>query len=211
MTKIAMICTSLAVMSAVACAQQVGQTHEGVHAAKIVNLTGSWSYGMDTGLDRDTGGSTDHASVTAGTTYTLSFWMRNDRPEPSLIARVAIACFSATAFIADFNYLQDTSVPGGTTWTKQTIEWVAPPNAAHVNVSFRMQYGGNHQLVVDEVSFLDNAAPTVELLTNPGFESWTQASPDHWRGFGVGGAVYELVKIIAPPPAAANVDWQLLD
>jgi hypothetical protein len=39
-----MICTSLAIVSAIACAQQTGLTHGGAYAAKLVNLTGSWNY-----------------------------------------------------------------------------------------------------------------------------------------------------------------------
>lgn len=211
MQKPLIICFGLAIVCSIACAQETTVTHSGLYAAKIINTTGAWAGGMDTGLDRDSGGTNDHAAVAPNTTYTLSFWMRNDRSQASVIARVSIACFSSSSWISDTDYLHGTSVPGGTTWTFKTFDWVSPANAANINVGFRMEYGANHQLVVDDVSFVEKANPTIELLANGGFESWMGTEPDHWRAFGANGATYQLVKIVGPTPASADPEWRLLE
>lgn len=207
MKRIMMIAAGLALIGTAACAQETTATHSGLYAAKLVNTTGAMAGGMDTALDTDP----SMITVTAGTTYTLSLWLRNDRSQDSIISRISIAAFAGYAWISDTNFQQGVTVPGGTAWQKVSFDWVAPATSTKANISFRLEYDGNHQLVFDDVSFVNKAAPAAELISNGGFESWTAEAPDSWRVFGVGGASYTLTRIAGAPPAAVTADWQSLN
>lgn len=178
--------------------------HSGQYAAKLTNTTPGDVFVADTGLDRDA----SRIAVTAGTTYTLSFWMRNARPEASRLFAVRIAEFaSGGAFISDANLATDLAATAD--WTRVVLAYGAGATTAEANVAFRAAPDGS-SVLIDDVSFT-LATGGVELVTNGGFEAWPDGgSPTDWRFFTAGTATGTLERSEGPPPTAAR-DWHLLE
>ena len=150
----------------------IADNHTGTYGRAITNIT----YGYL---------QSDSVPVVAGHTYDVSAWMRGQiDPDDSRGATGAAWIVRVYFYNSSGSGLSSVDVASGgpvdlsTTWSQKGGQVTAPAGAATAKVQLYF-YNGQGWVAYDDISMVDVAYPSTNLVTNPGFESsgaWTEVA-----------------------------------
>lgn len=160
----------------------IPKAHSGRYAMWMTLLKGAYENSAgDSGIDNDP----ESIKAVPGHVLRISIWARSTDPLHCVLRELTVAEFAGKRLVRDVPVFRRKRIP--MVWTNLVAYHTVDVSVNRIVLGLRCNAAGD-SVIVDDVSVLDETARDRELVTNGGFEDWSDepnVMPTGWRFFSV--------------------------